>query len=63
MQEDNELRINLKYLVYYTLSWIAYIDDYCDIYKILKVKNHKYLVKIYWMLSETKYRNDDYIYR
>jgi len=36
MQEDDELRVNLKHLVYYTLSWIVYIDDYCNIYKALK---------------------------
>jgi len=62
MQEDNELRVNLKYLVYYMLLWIAYIDNYCNIYKTLKVRNYKYSVRIYWMLSEVKYRNANYIY-
>jgi len=32
-------------------------------HKVLKVRNHKYLVKIYWMPSEAKYRNANYIYR
>jgi len=36
MQEDNKLRVNLKHLVYYTLLWIIYIDDYYNIYKALK---------------------------
>jgi len=62
MQEDDELRVNPKYLVYYTLSWIVYIDNYYNIYKTLKVRNYKYLVRIYWMLSEAKYRNTNYMY-
>jgi len=63
MQEDNKLRINLKYLIYYTLLWIAYINDYYNIYKALKKKNYKYLVRMYWMFSELKYRNTKFIYR
>jgi len=63
MQEDDELKVNLKYLVYYTLLWIAYIDNYCDMHKILKARNYKYLVRMYWMPSEAKYRNANYMYR
>jgi len=62
MQENNKLRVNPKHLAHYTLSWIVCVDDYCDIYKILKIRNHKYLVRMYWMPSEVKYRNADYIY-
>jgi len=63
MQEDDELRVNLKHLVYYTLLWIAYIDNYCNMHEALKIRNYKYLVKMYWILSKTKYRNANYIYR
>jgi len=63
MQEDNELRVDLKYLVYYTLLWIAYIDNYYNIYKALKKRNHKYLVKMYWISSELKYRNAKFMHR
>jgi len=62
MQEDNELRVNLKHLAYYTLLWIVYIDNKCNIYKAPKARNYKYLVRMYWMLSKVKYRNTDYIY-
>jgi len=62
-KEDNKLRVNLKYLAHYTLSWIVYIDNYCDIYKTLKTRNYKYLVRIYWMPSELKYRNAEFIYK
>ena len=47
MQEDNKLRVNLKYLVHYTLLWIVYVDNYCNIHKALKVRNYKYLVRMY----------------
>jgi len=63
MQEDNKLRVNLKYLVHYILLWIAYIDNYYNIYKTLKKKNYKYLVRMYWMPSELKYRNTKFMYR
>jgi len=63
MQEDDKLKINLKYLAHYTLLSIVYIDNYCDIYKTLKKKNYKYLVRMYWIPSELKYRNAKFIYR
>jgi len=63
MQEDNELRVNLKYLVYHTLSWIACIDNYYNIHETLKKRNHKYLVKIYWMPSKLKYKNAKFIHK
>jgi len=63
MQEDDEPRVNPKHLVYYTLLWIAYVDNECEMHKVLKVRNYKYLVRMYWMPSEAKYRNTDYIYR
>jgi len=47
MQEDDKLRVNLKHLAYYTLLWIAYIDNYCDMHKAPKARNYKYLIRIY----------------
>jgi len=32
-------------------------------HKVPKARNHKYPVRIYWIPSELKYRNADYIYR
>ena len=46
LKKNNKLRVNLKYLVYYILAWIIYIDNIYKIYKALKVKNKKYLVSI-----------------
>jgi len=47
MQEEDKLRVNLKHLAYYTLSWIAYIDNKYKIHKTPKARNYKYLVKMY----------------
>ena len=62
-KDKDKLRVNLKYLVYYILAQIIYIDNQYNIYKALKVKNKKYLVRIYQILDERKYRNAKYIYK
>jgi len=38
MQEDNKLRVNLKYLAHHTLLWIIYIDDYYNMHTTPKKK-------------------------
>jgi hypothetical protein len=47
LKSKDELRVDLKHLAYYILVWIAYIDNIYKIYKVLKVKNKKYLVRMY----------------
>jgi hypothetical protein len=49
LKSKDKLRVNLKHLAYYILAWIIYMDNIYKIYKALKVKNKKYLVRIYWM--------------
>jgi len=63
IEEDNKLRVNLKHLAHYTLLWIVYIDNYCKIHKAPKVRNYKYPVRIYWILSELKYRNAEFMHK
>ena len=63
LKDKNKLRVNLKYLAYYILVQIIYIDNQYNIYKALKVKNKKYLVRIYQILDKYKYRNTKYIYK
>ena len=38
-----KLKINLKYLVYYILLWIACVKDTYKMHRYLKIKNSKYL--------------------
>jgi hypothetical protein len=47
LKSKDKPRVDLKHLAYYILVWIVYIDDIYKIYKALKVKNRKYLVRIY----------------
>ena len=63
LKDKDKLRVNLKHLVYYILAQIIYIDNQYNIYKALKAKNKKYLVRIYQTPDERRYRNTKYIYR
>ena len=63
LKDKDKPRVNLKHLAYYILVQIIYIDNQYNIYKAPKVKNKKYLVRIYQILDKYKYRNAKYIYR
>ena len=63
LKDKDKPRVNLKHLAYYILVQIIYIDNQYNIYKALKAKNKKYLIRIYWVLDKRKYRNAKYIYR
>jgi len=63
LKDKDKLRVNLSYLAYYTLLWIAYIDNVYNIHRAPKDKNRKYLVRIYWALKEKRFRDAKYIYR
>jgi hypothetical protein len=47
LKSEDKPRVDPKHPAYYILAWIIYIDDIYKIYKVLKVKNKKYLVRIY----------------
>jgi len=63
LKDKDKLRVNLKHIAHYTLLWIACVDNMCNIYRVLKDKNRKYLVRIYWAPKEKQFRNAKYIYR
>ena len=48
-QDKDELKNNFKYLVYYILLWIVYIDNYCRMHQYPKQKAKQYLERIYWL--------------
>ena len=54
---------NFKYLVYYMLSQIAYVNNYCRIYQYPKQKAKWYLERIYWLQVSKWYRNAKFLYR
>ena len=39
LKSKDELRVNLRYIAYYTLSWIACVEDICNMHRALKDKN------------------------
>jgi len=47
LKDKDKLRVNLKHIAHYILLWIACMDDMCNIYRALKDKNRKYLVRMY----------------
>jgi len=63
LKSENKLKVNLKHIAYYTLLWIAYVDNMYNIYRAPKDKNQKYLVRIYWAPEEKRFRNAKYIHR
>jgi len=63
LKSKDKLRVDLSYLVYYTLLWIACVDDFYNMHRALKNKNRKYLVRIYWALEEKRFRDAKYIYK
>jgi len=62
LKDKDKLRVNPKHAAYYTLLWIACVDNMCNMYRALKDKNRKYLVRIYWAPEEKRFRNAKYIY-
>ena len=52
LKDKDKPRVNLKHLAHYILVQIAYIDNQYDIYKAIKAKNKKYLVRIYQTLDK-----------
>jgi len=57
LKQDNKSRIDLKHLAHYTLSWIACIDDYCNLHHTPKAKHSKYPRRMNWDDSEKKFQN------
>jgi len=51
----DELKVDLKHLVYYTLLWIACVDNHCNLHYVLKAKIGRYPRKIKWDNSEKKF--------
>ena len=39
LKSKDKLRVNLRHVAYYTLLWIAYVDNIYNIYRALKDKN------------------------
>ena len=57
LEPEDKPRINLKHPAYYTLLWIACVDDYCNLHYILKAKVSKYPKRMEWNNSKKRFQN------
>ena len=62
LKDKDKLRVDLKYPAYYILAQIAYIDNMYNMYRTLKDKHYKYLIRIYWIIDKKQYKDAKYIY-
>jgi len=57
LKKNNKPRINPKHPAHYMLSWIACVDDYCNLHYTPKIKHSKYPRKMNWDNSKKKFQN------
>ena len=62
LKDKDELRVDLKHLVYYTLAWIVCVDSIYSMHRTLKDKYYKYPTRMYWIIDKKRFRNAKYIY-
>ena len=63
LKEQNKPRVNPRHSAYYILLWIACVDNYCNLYYVLKVKHSKYPKKTKWDSNKKKFRNAKVMYK
>ena len=63
LKKNNKPRIDLKHPAHYILSWIVYIDDYCNLYYTPKAKHSKYPRRVNWDNSKKKFQNAQKMHR
>ena len=62
LKSKDKLKVNLKHPAYYTLAQIAYVDNIYNMHRVPKNKYYKYLIRMYWIIDKSGYRNTKYIY-
>jgi hypothetical protein len=62
LKDEDEPRVDPKHPAHHTLSWIACVDDMCEMHKAPKVKNKKYPERMYWAPDERQYRNAKFMH-
>jgi len=62
LKDKDKLRVDLKHLAHYILAWIVYMNNICNIYRTPKDKYRKYLIRIYWIIDEKRYRDAKYMH-
>jgi hypothetical protein len=60
--EDDEPRVDPKHPAHHTLSWIACVDDLCDMHLAPKKKQQRYPTRMHWSQNDREYRNAKYMH-
>ena len=60
--EDDEPRVDPKHPAHHTLSWIACVDDLCDMHLALKKKQQRYPIRMHWSQNDREYYNAKYMH-
>ena len=60
---EDKLKVDLKHLAHYTLSWIVCIDNYCNLHHVLKAKVSRYPKRMEWNNSEKKFWDTKVMHR
>ena len=63
LELEDELRVNPRHLAYYTLSWIMYVDDHCNLHYVLKAKVGRYLRRMEWDNNKKKFQDTKVMHR
>jgi hypothetical protein len=62
LKNEDEPRVNPTHPAHHTLSWIACVEDTCNIHRAPKDKNRKYPTRMYWIAEEKRFRNAKYMH-
>ena len=60
---EDKLRIDPRHSAYYTLLWIAYVDNHCNLHHVLKTKVSRYPRRMEWNNNKKKFQDTKVIYR
>ena len=63
LKSEDKPKVDLKHLVYYTLLWIACVDNHCNLHYIPKAKIGRYPKKMKWDNSKKKFWDTKVMHR
>ena len=62
LKDEDEPRVDPSHPAHHTLSWIACVDDTCNMHRAPKDKVRKYPARMYWAPDEKRYRDAKYMH-
>jgi Retrotransposon gag protein/Zinc knuckle len=62
LRDEDEPRVDPKHPAHHTLSWIACVDDTCNMHSLPKDRVRRYPRRMYWAPEDHKYRNAKYMH-